>query len=155
LAFLNLKMTKITILSITKQLFYVAFFTLAFFSACKTDENSAIPLVQVNFQYNINLPAYINLQTIGGSVEVFGGSRGIILYRSSPDEIKAYDRHCTFQPSNTCGLVSADPNRFTATDNCCGSSFLLNNGNVSSPPASLPLKEYTVIFNDPILIVTN
>ncbi|MFT6166051.1 MAG: nitrite reductase/ring-hydroxylating ferredoxin subunit [Vicingaceae bacterium] len=148
-------MTKITILVLKKQLLFVVFATILSFPACNPDEISNIPLVQVNFQYNINLPQYINLQTIGGSVEVFGGSRGIILYRLSSDEIKAYDRHCTFEPSNTCGLVSADPNRFTATDNCCGSSFLLGTGDVSKPPAILPLKQYTVNFNDPILTVTN
>ncbi|MDA9312579.1 hypothetical protein OAD50_01850 [Vicingaceae bacterium] len=148
-------MTKITILVLKKQLLFVVFITLLIFSACNSDEATNIPLVQVNFQYNINLPEYIELQTIGGSVEVFGGSRGIILYRLSSDEIKAYDRHCTFEPSNTCGLVTVDPNRFTGTDNCCRSSFLLSTGNVSKPPAILPLREYTVIFNDPILTVTN
>ena len=111
---------KITILPVKNQLLFVVFITLLFFPACNSDEATNIPLVQVNFQYNINLPEYIELQTIGGSVEVFGGSRGIILYRVSSDEIKAYDRHCTFEPSNTCGLVSVDQNRFTATDNCCG-----------------------------------
>ena len=148
-------MTKITILVLKKQLLSVVFATLILFSACNPDENSNIPLVEVNFQYNINLPQYIELQTVGGSVEVFGGSRGIILYRSASNEIKAYDRHCTFQPSNTCGLVSADPNRFTGTDNCCGSSFLLSTGDVSKPPANLGLKQYSAFFNDPILTVTN
>jgi nitrite reductase/ring-hydroxylating ferredoxin subunit len=148
-------MMKITILPVKNQLLFVVFITLLFFPACNSDEATNIPLVQVNFQYNINLPEYIELQTIGGSVEVFGGSRGIILYRVSSDEIKAYDRHCTFEPSNTCGLVSVDQNRFTATDNCCGSSFILSTGAVSKPPAILPLKEYTANFNDPILTVTN
>lgn len=148
-------MTKIPILVQKNQLLSVIFATIVLFSSCNSDENTNIPLVEVNFQYNINLPQYIALQTVGGSVEVFGGSRGIILYRASPDEIKAFDRHCTFQPSNTCGLVSADQNRFSATDNCCGSSFLLNTGDVSKPPANLPLKEYSAFFNDPILTVTN
>tara|TARA_B110000046_G_scaffold48630_1_gene53937 strand:- start:53116 stop:53562 length:447 start_codon:yes stop_codon:yes gene_type:complete len=148
-------MAKIIILVLKKQLLFVALITLLSFPSCNPDQVTNIPLVQVNFQYNINLPQYIELQTIGGSVEVFGGSRGIILYRSSSYEIKAYDRHCTFEPSNTCGLVSSDVNRFTATDNCCGSSFLLSNGAVSNPPALLPLKEYTAIFNDPILTITN
>jgi nitrite reductase/ring-hydroxylating ferredoxin subunit len=148
-------MTKINILVRKNQLLQVTFAALMLFFSCDSDENSNIPLVQVNYQYNINLPQFLNLQTVGGSVEVNGGSRGILLYRSSSDEIKALDRHCTFQPSNTCGLISADPNRFTATDNCCGSSFLMNSGDVSKPPASVPLKQYNVIFNDPILTITN
>ncbi|MBL4709614.1 MAG: hypothetical protein JKY48_14370 [Flavobacteriales bacterium] len=148
-------MTKIGILHKIKALFFVGYFTLIIFSGCKDDENNNIPLVEVNFQYNINQPEYINLQTVGGWIEVFGGSRGIILYRVSENKIMAYDRHCTFQPSNTCGLVSVDPGNTTASDTCCGSSFLMTNGSVSKPPASAPLKSYTAIFNDPILTVTN
>ena len=123
--------------------------------ACNDSENNNIPLVEVNFQLNINDPAYLELQTIGGAVEIFGGSRGIILYRSSENEIRAYDRHCTFQPSSTCALVSIDPNRFTGSDNCCGSIFLLTDGSVSSPPATFPLKSYQTIFDGTFLSVTN
>lgn len=123
--------------------------------SCTESENNNIPLVEVNFQININDPAYLDLQTIGGAVEAFGGSRGIILYRLSENEIKAYDRHCTFQPSNTCALVSIDLNRFTASDNCCGSVFLLSDGSVSSPPAAFPLKSYQTFFDGTFLSVTN
>jgi len=147
--------TKIVILHRFSTFICVVCFTVVFFSSCQDDENNNIPLVQVNFQYNINDPEYLNLQTIGGWVEVFGGSRGIILYRVSENEIKAYDRHCTFQPSNTCGLVSVDATNITATDICCGSSFLMITGDVSKPPASVPLKSYTSIFSDPLLTVTN
>ena len=106
-------MTKITILNRLWINLTVVCFTLVFFVSCSDDDESNIPLVEVNFQYNINDPDYINLQTVGGWVEVFGGSRGIILYRISNDEIKAYDRHCTYQPSNTCGLVSVDATNIT------------------------------------------
>lgn len=123
--------------------------------ACKDEENNNIPLVQVYFQIQLNDPAYLNLKTIGGWEMVSGGSRGIILYRVSSSEIKAYDRHCTFQPSNTCALVSVDANNFTATDNCCGSSFLLTDGSVASPPANTPLKQYNTILSENSLIVTN
>lgn len=151
----KIEVTKIGILHRFWQLFCVGFFTLTLFTSCQDEENNNIPLVEVNFQYNINNPDYVDLQVVGGWVEVFGGSRGIILYRVSETEIKAYDRHCTFDPSNTCGLVSVDPTNTTATDACCGSSFLLINGSVAQPPATVPLKSYTAIFNDPILTVTN
>lgn len=129
---------------------------LTFSIACRDEENNNIPLVEVNFQRNLNEPDLLNLQTIGGWVMVSGGSRGIILYRVSSTEIKAYDRHCTFQPSSTSALVSVDANNFTASDQSCGSSFQLNNnGSVSSPPAVTPLKSYTTYINNDILYVTN
>lgn len=124
--------------------------------ACKDDdENRNIPLVDVFFDININDPDFINLQTIGGWEYVTGGSRGIIIYRSSNTEFKAYDRHCTFQPSSTCALVSVDATNITASDVCCGSSFLLINGSVTRPPATAPLKEYNTIFDGTILSVRN
>ena len=129
---------------------------LIFFSiSCKKEENNNIPLVEVNFVINLNDPEYIKLKNPGGAIEVTGGSRGIILYRLSQDEIKAYDRHCTFQPSSTCALVSIDPNNITATDPCCNSSFSLTNGTVTNPPAAAPLKEYNTTFDGTFLSVTN
>ena len=126
------------------------------FVQCKKDkENNNVPLVEVNFTIAVDDPAYINLKTIGGWEYLSGGSRGIIVYRTSQTEFKAYDRHCTFQPSETCALVSVDPNNLTATDDCCGSSFLLTDGTVSKPPASVPLKEYNTFFDGIQLRVTN
>lgn len=137
------------------QIAFISMFSLFSALSCSDQENNGIPLVQVNFQIALNDPAYINLQTVNGSAIAPYGSRGIILYRISPDEIRAYDRHCTFQSSNTCALVSVDPNNITATDQCCGSSFLLTNGDVSKPPASIPLKQYNAIIDGNQLIVTN
>ncbi len=127
-----------------------------FFSGCEDDtENNNIPLVEVNFTIAVNDPAYLNLQNIGGWVYVSGGSRGIILYRSDNESFKAYDRHCTFNPSSTCALVSVDPNNITASDDCCGSSFLLTDGGVTRPPAVQPLKQYNTSFDGSILRVFN
>lgn len=148
-------MTKINILTKLICLLCVIFSSIILLPSCKNEENNNIPLVQVDFFININDPDYLNLKTVGGSVEVSGGSRGILLYRLSIDEIKAYDRHCTFQPSNSCAIISADLNGITATDGCCGSSFLLSSGNVSQPPASTPLKQYNTTFDGTNLRVSN
>lgn len=122
---------------------------------CDEDENNNVPLVEVYFDININDPKYINLKTVGGWEYITGGSRGIIIYRNSTNSFKAYDRHCTFQPSSTCALVSVDGTNFTASDVCCGSSFLLDNGSVTKPPATLPLKQYNTFFDGTILSVRN
>lgn len=140
------------ILGQTKRL---TFLIILLFCACEDDNNSGIPLVDTNITISINDPAYLKLKTIGGWEYITGGSRGIIVYRLSNTEFKAYDRHCTFQPSSTCALVSVDPNNITASDNCCGSTFSLINGSVTSPPALSPLKEYTTSFNGSVLRITN
>ena len=138
------------------SLFFIIFFMTNAFVSCKDDDrNGNIPLVEVYFQINLDDPDYIQLKNICGWEYINGGSRGIILYRLSNEEIKAYDRHCTFQPSSTCALVSVDATNFTASDVCCGSSFLLNNGSVSNPPATFPLKEYNTNFDGTNLIVSN
>lgn len=123
--------------------------------SCRKEENNNIPLTEVNIIINIDDPDYIRLKTIGGWEYISGGSRGIILYRLSDLEIMAYDRHCTFQPSNSCALVSVDANNITASDDCCGSSFLLQNGSVSKPPAATSLKSYPTSFDGTTLRITN
>ena len=124
--------------------------------SCNDDnKNGNIPLVEVYFEINLNDPDYIKLKNIGGWEYINGGSRGIILYRVSNEQIKAYDRHCTFQPSSTCALVSVDASNISASDICCGSSFLLNNGSVTRPPATFPLIEYNTSINGYSLTVTN
>ncbi|MEQ8908240.1 MAG: hypothetical protein RIC95_03540 [Vicingaceae bacterium] len=126
------------------------------YTACeKNDENRNIPLVEVNFVQNINDPDYLDLKNIGGWTYVSGGSRGIILYRASNESILAYDRHCPYQPSNTCGLVSVDVTNITASDGCCGSKFSLIDGTVTQPPAVQPLKQYNTSFDGTTLRVSN
>jgi nitrite reductase/ring-hydroxylating ferredoxin subunit len=137
-------------------LLIIACLLLQMLSSCRDDdENSNIPLVEVNFTLIVDDPAYLNLKNVGGWVYVSGGSRGIILYRANNEEIRAYDRHCTFQPSNTCALVSVDANNITASDDCCGSSFILTDGTVSNPPAVQPLKQYSTDFDGTTLRVFN
>lgn len=123
--------------------------------SCQDEENNNIPLTEVNIRIVLDDPDYIRLKTVGGWEYISGGSRGIIVYRLSENEFKAYDRHCTFQPSNTCALVSVDVNNITATDDCCGSSFLLQDGSVSKPPASTALKAYSTSFDGSILLISN
>ena len=150
-----LRKAKITKLNNSLCQAIAIFFLIVLQFSCKKEENNNIPLVEVNLFLNLGDPDFTNLQRIGGSVEITGGSRGIILYRISNEEIKAYDRHCTFQPQSSCALVSVDPTNITASDQCCGSSFLLSNGDVSRPPASTPLKQYNTSLSGNSLHISN
>ncbi len=137
-----------------KNWIYILLLPLLFFS-CKKDNNSNIPLVAVDITINVNNPAYISIQGPGGWVYINGGSRGIIIYRVSNDAFKAYDRHCTFDSSNSCALVSVEVNNITGVDDCCGSKFLLTDGSVTQGPANLPLKQYTTSFDGSVLRIYN
>ncbi len=137
-----------------KKWFYILLIPI-FFLSCSKNENSNIPLVNVNVTINVNDPAYISMSVPGGWTYINGGSRGIIIYRVSTNEFKAYDRHCTYDSSNSCALVSVDVSNITALDDCCGSKFLLTDGSVTKAPASLPLKQYQTSFDGSVLRIFN
>lgn len=84
-----------------------------------------------------------------------GGSRGIIVYRDSFSSFKAYDRHCTYDSSNSCALVSVDVTNITGLDDCCGSKFNLLTGSINQGPATFPLKEYQTTFDGGVLHIFN
>jgi len=134
--------------------FYILLLPLIFFN-CTKDENSNIPLVKVDITIHITDPAYIDIAVPGGWMYVNGGSRGIIIYRVSNDAFNAYDRHCTYESSNSCALVSVDVSNITGLDDCCGSKFLLTDGSVTKGPANLPLKQYTTSFDGQVLRIYN
>ncbi|MFN3876197.1 MAG: hypothetical protein ACK4L7_09840, partial [Flavobacteriales bacterium] len=88
--------------------------------ACRKPGNQGIPPVSVDISININNPAYADLAVPGGWLYLSGGSRGIIVYRSSPTEFAAHDRHCPYRPSDLC-QVAVDSSQIIARDGgCCG-----------------------------------
>ena len=138
-------------MKITRNILFVL---LLIITSCSKDAN-VIPYVTVNFTIYVTDPLYINLNAVGGWMYVTGGSRGIILYRKSIDQVMAYDRHCTYQPENSCGQVEVESNNFTAVDSCCFSKFEIDNGTAIQTPATLSLKQYRTSFDGTILHVYN
>lgn len=137
-----------------KKWLYILLFVLTSFG-CSKDKNSNIPLVNVNLTIYTNDPAFNIISVPGGWTYVNGGSRGIIIFRVSNDQFNAYDRHCTYDSSNSCALVSVDVTNIVGLDDCCGSKFLLNDGSVTNGPASLPLKQYQTSFDGQVLRIFN
>ncbi len=115
--------------------------------ACKKDKTNYadIPYVFVDFTID---PMFNNLNNVG-DVEVFtGGYRGVIIYRASTEEFKAFERTCTYDPQATCSRLVIDPgSNIMALDTCCGSSFLLLDGIPNSAPATIPLKQYRTSYD--------
>jgi len=129
-------------------------FVLALIS-CRKEQQGGVPLTTVDFQINVNNPAYVDLTVPGGWLYLTGGSLGIIVYRKSMDEFVAMDRHCTYQPAELC-RVHVDESEVIASDTtCCGSSFLLLDGSVTEGPAALGLQRYNTNFNGTTLRIFN
>jgi nitrite reductase/ring-hydroxylating ferredoxin subunit len=138
-----------------KNWYYILLILIAFLGCSKDEEDGNIPLVRVDLTIYTNDPAFNVISVPGTWTYVNGGSRGIIIYRVSNNEFKAYDRHCTYDSGNSCALVSVEATNITAIDNCCGSQFLLTDGSVIKNPASLPLKQYQTSFDGAVLRVYN
>lgn len=136
------------------KLFSFLLFVLLF--GCKDEfTGSNIPNVPVNIYISTQDPEFIDLTTPTGWVYVTGGSRGIIIYRINQDEFKAYDRHCTFNPTNSCAIVEMDLSNVTLSDACCGSIFSVFSGIPNQGPAVQRLREYQTAFDGTTLRVFN
>src|SRR5690606_35078111 len=85
-----------------------AFIGITFLGGCKKERDVAVPLVPVDITINLNLPEYNALQVTGGWAYVIGGSEGLIVYRVSPDQFSALDRHCTYQGADQCRVTVDD-----------------------------------------------
>lgn len=121
---------------------------LAVLFACDKDREHPVPYVHVNFDFNI---IHYNLNSVGSSHQFSqaesGGYRGIMVYRVSMDQFRAFDRACPCNPHHC--LVSILPdNPVLATDPCCESTFLLIDGSVVEGDAQFPLKEYQAHFDE-------
>jgi hypothetical protein len=117
-------------------------------------EESGVPNVAVNLEINLNDIDNATLKLIGGYIYADGGVRGIVIYHESVNSYKAYDRNCTFQPTDPCATVEMHSSGFYIEDTCCSSSFDLS-GFPTGGPALFPLKEYSVSLSGDILYVYN
>lgn len=84
-------------------------FLLGLLSCKDTPHNPNIPQGYFNFSIEPNSTFYYELNTVSGWMYIkpptFTQSRGIIVYRYSLDEFKAYERQSPNEP-NSCGELS-------------------------------------------------
>jgi len=125
----------------------VSLLLLTITQSCRKNTN-IVPYVAVDIYLNISLPAYSNLNVIGGWVYASGGSKGLIVYRQTADVFMAYDRHCTYNADNPCGSATVDSTGIYAECDCDGSKYQLYDGQVVNGPATYSLKQYQTSFND-------
>ena len=129
--------------------FIVATISLVFLFGCDKDSQHPVPNVFVDFR--INLEFTYELNSIGGWANFTGGYRGIVIYRLSADEFRAFDRACTYNVYDR--VVVNDPPIAECTE--CESTYLLTDGSVVNGPASYPLKQYRTTFNHPYIYISN
>ena len=126
-----------------------------FICACRPQEQqTVIPYIPIDVTLFTSDPLFIDLSVPGGSAFLNGGSRGIIVYRLDQDNFVAFDRHCTYDVNNPCGIVELNSD-FFLQDFCCNSQFLITDGSVFSEPAQFPLQRYRTVFDGNTLRIIN
>ena len=129
-------------------------FLLLLFIHCG-DSNEYIQNVYVDIEIDLSFPEFSNLNTVGNSMFLEGGNKGIIIYSFSNYEYKIYDRNCSYEPSLKCSYIDSI-NSTIAFCGCCSSAFLLDqNGSAANSPAILPLKQYNYSLNNTTLNIYN
>ena len=135
-----------------KAKFLVLF--LIIISSCG-DSNDYIRNVYVDVEIDLSLPEFSPLNTVGNSIFIEGGNKGIIIYRFSNYEYNIYDRNCSYEPNLECSYIDSI-NSTIALCGCCSSAFLLDqNGVAANSPAVLPLKQYNYSLNNTLLHIFN
>ena len=133
-------------------------FAILIMGACSScgEQQQVIPYVPVNFQIDLNLPAYNTLNFPGEAIALPGGSKGLYVYRYTLDEFVVLDRHATFDIPMAC-KVTLDEDNITLQDHsdCSESQWLMLDGSVITGPATVPLHRYRTTLNGSILSIYN
>jgi hypothetical protein len=119
-----------------------------------TGPEDQIPAAIVDETINVTNQQYLSLQFVGGHVAIAGGVRGIIIYRASQKEYRAFERNCSFEPLNACARVEVDGSGLFLIDTCCASTFSFE-GFPTGGPATLPLRLYNTILQGDLLRIIN
>ena len=132
------------------------FFVNIFLTSCGGTEVNPVPNVAVSIIINLDLPAYQQLNVVGGWAYVNGGSKGIVIYRGF-DSFTALDRHATYDASADCSIATVDSiNFFVLNDGCSASQYNIMDGTVTKGPAKWGLKPYATSWDGShTLIITN
>lgn len=128
------------------HIFFIATVFILFSDSCRKKED-LVPNVYVNFTIFLSDPEFSILQTIGNNVFVTGGVSGIIIYRVSQSEFVAFDRCCTYKPSDRCAILPDTGNTLFLKCPCCGSMFSFIDGSVQASPAERPLTSYSAYYD--------
>lgn len=141
-----------------KIIFAVIIILASMFSCKDTPYNPNIPDAYINFEIEPNSTYYYELNTVSGWMYVSAPpqSRGIILYRYSLDEFKAYERQSPNEP-NACGDESRLIVEFPfVVDTCLNVKYSILDGSIITQNYSgYPLIQYQTQYDGHTLRVHN
>ena len=116
--------------------------------SCKKNKSHPVPSIAFDFQIDLTLPSYQELNSVGGWAYVSGGIKGIVVYRQSTDIFVAWERMSPEDPDNVCveGLTPDSSNFLQLNDPCSGAKFSMYDGSPSSG-SSWGLRKYQAVWN--------
>ena len=129
--------------------------TTGLFSACEGDNwQDPIPYVAVDTVINLTNIQYEPLQRDRGFVEILGGYRGIIIYRATPTDYRAFEKASPHRVDQACAEVTVDVSGLFMRELCDNSiyDFL---GNPSGGVAQFPLRRYNTQLEGNLLYIFN
>ena len=133
-----------------KKIFVILAFFLCVLSCDDTPHNPNIPDVYINFTIEPNTTFYQELNTVIGWMYVTQKwpSRGIIIFRYSQDEFKAYERQSPNEP-DYCGETSRLIVEFPfVVDTCLNVKYSILDGSIFTPGyMGYPLIEYRTQYD--------
>jgi len=130
-------------------------------NACKKDDkNENVNIGYVNITINPNSTEYLDLNIVTGWVYLSATlpSRGIIVYRASIDEFKAYERTPPYKPDGCCnGAICTRllVDGLFVQDTCMDVDYLIIDGSWVSGPGKLHLVEYNTYYDGANLNISN
>ena len=155
------KITTITLLSLL----------LVIVNGCnKGSINPNIPRVVINITIDPNTTVYQQLNTPGGwlyldeqpGIYIPYGSRGVIVYRLSMYEFKAFERQppdfpyqCCEEYMEECTKLIVGANYPFIKDTCNGNLYQMLDGSLFSGDGVYPLIEYSAMYDGGLLHVFN
>ena len=140
------------------------------FSCDKRSVNPNIPRVVINVTINPNTTIFQELNTPGGwiyleeqpGIYIPSGSRGVIVYRMTMTEFKAYERQppnfpfeCCDDNYYTCGKLVVGGNYPFVKDTCNDNLYQLLDGSLFQGVGQYPLIEYNAMYDGALLHVFN
>ena len=141
-----------------KKIFVILTFLLGVTSCIDTPHNPNVPNVYINFEIYPNSTMEYELNTVSGwrYAKAPWPSRGIIIYRYSQDEFKAYERQSPNDP-NHCGEYSRLIVEFPfVVDTCLDVKYSILDGSIFTQGyMGYPLIEYRTQYDGHSLRVFN
>jgi len=96
-------------------------------SGCDPQLEDQIPYAFVEIDINLNDSEFFDLRLDGGYVYIFGeGVRGLILYRASEEEYRAFERNSPVDVLNACSTIDVDASGLFMIDYCHNILFDFN-----------------------------